>query len=351
MADSLIDLEACLAPLPGDDPAGEKDVFYLVRDDLDKYRIAIDPSQYAEDDPTRPSEPVPADWGKIISLGTETLSEKCKHLEFAARVTEALTRKHGCRGLAEGLTLLRRLIEECWDRMHPVIEDGDLEVRSGPFELLGTHNAGFNFPNTVRNIILVSGKAGTFSWSDRQSGSKEAFDSAISSTSAEKCQTNYDSLKTALEEIASLNKALSYQMQNLAPSLIDLTTAVSDCYRLAELVIKQKGPAAGSESTGVSDAPGDDSGGSSGGGGSSGSSDRYAVAERAVATRAELYRDLETTADLLEKLEPRSPVPYLVRRAVALGNLPFPELFRALVQDPVTLAQISREFALPGASE
>jgi len=97
--------------------------------------------------------------------------------------------------------------------------------------------------------------------------------------------------------------------------------------------------------------PGDDSGGSSGGGGSSGSSDRYAVAERAVATRAELYRDLETTADLLEKLEPRSPVPYLVRRAVALGNLPFPELFRALVQDPVTLAQISREFALPGASE
>ena len=352
MDEPLIDLEACLAPLPGDDPAGEMEVLYLVRDDLDKCRIAVDPSQYAEDDPTRPTEAVPPDWRKIIALGTETLSTKCKHLEIAARVVEALTQLHGFPGLEAGLTLLRRMVEECWDRLHPVIEDGDIEVRSGPFELLGTNNAGFNFPNTVRNVIHVSGKAGSFSWTGRQtlSGGQDAFDAAIAATSIEKCQANKESLKTSQTELASLNKALVDRMQKLAPSFNGLATAVGDCSRLAEMVAKQKGPGAGeTEKTGPG--PNDDDGEKPDGPVTRGGSDRNAVADRAVATRADLYRELERTAELLEKLEPRSPVPYLVRRAVALGNLSFPELFRALVQDPLTLAAITREFGLPSGGE
>lgn len=352
MADSFIDIEACLAPLSGDDPAGEKEVFYLVRDDLEDCRKAVDPRQYAEDDPTRPTEAKPADWGKIIALGAETLSTRCKHLEIAARLVEALTQHHGFPGLAEGLLLLRRFVEDCWDRMHPVIEDGDLEVRSGPFELIGTGNAGFNFPNTVRNVVFVSGKTGAFSWTDRQSlaGGKDSFDSAVSSTSAEKCQANFEALKAALTEIAALNQVLAGQMQNLAPSLLDLNAAVTDCYRLADLVVKQRGPAAGSQPThDGSDEGSSEPGEASSGRGWSGGSDWAAVADRAVATRADLYRQLEQTAELLEKLEPRSPVPYLVRRAVTLGNLPFPDLLKILVRDAAAVEQISREFGVPAS--
>jgi len=351
MADPLIDIEACLAPLAGDDPAGEKDVFYLVRDDLENWRKAIDPSQYAEDDPTRPTELKPAEWSKIVALGTTTLAEKCKHLEIAARVVEAMTQQYGFPGLADGLRLLRRFADECWDRMHPVIEDGDIEVRSGPFELIGTGNAGINFPSTVRNVVLVSGKTGSFSWTDRQNpgSSKESFDAAVASTPPAKCEANYEALKTALAEIAEINTVLADKMQKLAPSLWDLNVAITDCYRLAELVVKQRSPSGGSSSSAESSNAGSAEAGESsgGGGGWSGGSDWNAIADRAVATRADLYRQLEQTAELLEKLEPRSPVPYLVRRAVSLGNMPFPELLKLLVRDAAAVEQISREFGVP----
>jgi predicted component of type VI protein secretion system len=53
-------------------------------------------------------------------------------------------------------------------------------------------------------------------------------------------------------------------------------------------------------------------------------------------------------ADLLERLEPHSPVPYLVRRAVALGSLPFPQLMKALIREDYTQAitEMNRELGI-----
>jgi len=51
------------------------------------------------------------------------------------------------------------------------------------------------------------------------------------------------------------------------------------------------------------------------------------------AVRADAYRRLESVADYLETLEPHSPVPRLVRRAVAWGNMSFHQLLVELTHN------------------
>ena len=64
--------------------------------------------------------------------------------------------------------------------------------------------------------------------------------------------------------------------------------------------------------------------------------------------RAEIYDQLLEAAGVLQSMEPHSPIPYLIQRAVELGRLPFPELVTRLVNEESTLEMFSREFGLSG---
>ena len=52
-------------------------------------------------------------------------------------------------------------------------------------------------------------------------------------------------------------------------------------------------------------------------------------------------------------MEPHSPIPYLIKRAVSLGRLPFPSLMRQVIREPVVLTELNREFGIaePDKSE
>src|SRR4029077_16859635 len=63
-------------------------------------------------------------------------------------------------------------------------------------------------------------------------------------------------------------------------------------------------------------------------------------------SRAEVYRQLARAAAVLRQLEPHSPIPYLIQRAVELGNKPFPELIKALIRDANVLHELNREFGI-----
>src|SRR5207248_9307360 len=83
-----------------------------------------------------------------------------------------------------------------------------------------------------------------------------------------------------------------------------------------------------------------------GGGAAGGSGERAGGPPRPATTRAEAYRQLRQAAAVLQQLEPHSPIPYLVQRAVELGSMPFPQLMKALIREPNVLAELSREFGL-----
>lgn len=345
--DPLLDFAALTAPIPGDDPSGGATPF-AVRQQLDEARKEVDPDSFSPDDPLRPTEFKRADWNLVIRLCKDSLTTKAKDLLVAARLTEALTKQNGFAGLRDGLSLLRQLVSDCWDRLAPAIEDpSDLDIRSGPFEWLDDADRGGRFPSSVRQVPLVFGEEGPLSWSDWKRGQDgkddgPSFEKAVIATPPETCLLTVETLKEVREELDQLATAIGMKLGQAAPGMTQLRKAVDDCGALAQLILQRKGPvnSASTETAADVATPGGTTsasgGGAGGGGGRAGSRDA-------------IYKQLGELARELERIEPHSPIPYLVRRAVSLGALPFHEMIKNFVRDANVYAELAREleFKIP----
>jgi type VI secretion system protein ImpA len=342
VAESLIAFDELLQPIPGDDPAGEA-VSFMVRNEMEEARKEVDPADFDEKDPLRPSEAKQADWASIERAARKTLTAQSKDLLVAARLTEALTKRHGFAGLADGLVLLRRLMEECWDRLHPTIEDGDLEVRAGPFNWLSDDGRGARFPHSLRTLALFRNEQEAYGyrhWRLAQDGkgnvSRENVEKAINAADRLYCHTLVEDIVRCQTELVALAHTLNERLGSAAPGMTDVRKALDDVLVLAREVLQRKGGPIVAETPAAED-----------NGAVSGTS-AQAAAPPDVLTRDVLYKRLTETADLLEKMEPHSPVPYLIRRAVAWGSLPFPLLMKAMIREDyaAALAEVNRELGI-----
>ena len=63
-------------------------------------------------------------------------------------------------------------------------------------------------------------------------------------------------------------------------------------------------------------------------------------------TREEAYRTLEAVAEYLSSIEPHSPTPYLIRRAVTWGRMPLPELFAEIIREEGDLLWMTKLLGL-----
>jgi type VI secretion system protein ImpA len=349
-----VDFSALLAPISEDEPAGGS-VPYELREKLTEARKEIKPDQFADDDPMRPEEEKKADWSGIVQMCDEALTETSKDLLLAARMTEALVGLYGYEGLRDGLRLLRLMVAGCWDRLQPEIEDDDdLEVRAGPFNWLDDPYRGALFPTSVRNIPLVTADDEGFGhahWRKLQEGSAEVtpeqFERAIMQTPRNVCQTAVECLEQSLADLDALSTDLDSKIgHTAAPTFHALRPAIEESLTLARQVLLRKGPAEDVTDDGES-AGSDSSGASSGGAGGS----RGSGAGGEVRSRDEAYRRLREAADVLQRLEPHSPIPYLVKRAVSLGALPFPDLMKAFIREQNVLDELNRELGIQPPQE
>jgi type VI secretion system protein ImpA len=332
----LLDFAALTAPIPGADPAGVFD-----RDLRTQFREL----RVEQEDPAAPGSTRGPDWKGILRLGQETLAKTSKDLQIAAHLVEALVKEHGFVGLRDGLGLMRRLVDEAWDRVHPKIEEGDVEVRAAPFNWLNDADRGALFPNTVRLAPLVRGEERAYSWHDwRQSQdgagevSREEFEKAIAASTLEHWEELSATLDEGLSELHRLTRLLQEKMGPAAPGLNVLQEAVEDCRRLVQQILLRKRPEPASETDQKEEGVGD-------------GAPRKGTPQT---TRAEAYRQLAQAAAVLRELEPHSPIPYLVQRAVELGALPFPQLMKALIRDAGVLSELNRELGIseePAAGE
>jgi type VI secretion system protein ImpA len=130
----------------------------------------------------------------------------------------------------------------------------------------------------------------------------------------------------------SLVEKLSSKLKDLAPSMGQLRTVLDQCSTLLGQIIARKSPptdpAQNDGQIGASDSNTSTSGGPP------------------ALTRDRAYQMMAQAADILSAIEPHSPVPYLVRRAVQLGRLPFPELIQAFVREQNVLETMFRELGI-----
>jgi type VI secretion system ImpA family protein len=338
----VIDFKSLVQPISVDEPAGGS-VPFAVKEQLEQARKEVNPESFAADDPMRPEDYVKADWASIISVAQETLRDTSKNLLVAARLLEALAKKHGFAGLRDGLHLMRLLVEVCWDRLDPPLEDEDAEVRAAPFHWIDDADRGAVFPNSVRSMPLLSAGGGSFSWVQWQQSQGgpdkggDVIEKTIAAANREQCQALVDNLSQAITELKFLAQYLSSKLGADAPGFTSLRPAMDDCLRLAKQILQRKGPApAGATENGESAADGQTAGGAG----------AVAMGRPRLSTRDDIYHALAEAADALERLEPHSPVPFLVRRAVELGALPFPLLMAALIRDSGVLSEMNRELGI-----
>src|SRR5262245_2900704 len=120
------ELNSLLAPIPGENPAGE-DLRYSV--DIDRIKRA----RRAGGDTitgraSAQSGPGPEHhWQTVESLTSEALAQRSKDLQLAVWLLEAETRLNGFDGAAFGLELVRALIDRYWDSLHPLPDEDDDE--------------------------------------------------------------------------------------------------------------------------------------------------------------------------------------------------------------------------------
>jgi type VI secretion system protein ImpA len=335
-----LDFDALLAPIAGTEQAGSSSTFAEMRSQLDDLRKEVNPDDFDADDPMRPDQPKYADWPKVEELTRKALEKDAKDLRLAGYLVEALVHQYHFDGLAEGLRLLREMLERCWDRCYPAVENGDVEVRLGVFNALDDLNTKGRtpFPNYLRMLPVVVGggiKHGYDDWkrSQDKGGAElaESFAKALQASKSEEAAETAKAIEFCMREHGLLVKAIESRFGPLATGLENLRRALEDCGRLARLAT---GQAAGAEKNGA-ERPGEEA-----------KANNQANRGGAAGSRADAYRQLAEAATLLERLEPHSPIPYLVKRAVELGALPFPQLMKALIRDSNVLAELNREFGL-----
>src|SRR6478672_5169195 len=99
MTAPVLDFEALIAPVAGDNPAGAT-VPYPLRQ---KLRAARKDSEPHPEDPSQPDIPRKVDWSGLTRLCQDTLTNTSKDLEVALQLVEAVTKQHGFAGLRDGL--------------------------------------------------------------------------------------------------------------------------------------------------------------------------------------------------------------------------------------------------------
>jgi len=260
-----IDIEAILAPIPGDNPAGEDLRYSPAYDQIKEARRAddlLDRGDWQREIKT-------SDWNAVIAATVEAFINKSKDLQMAAWLTEALVNTEGFSGLVAGLKILTGFLRDYWERVYPEIEDGDLDFRIGPIELMNDKVwlAVKQIPLTDKDATLG------YSWlqwqESRQVGyeadirnqygdvdenkkkarnasiaegkiTAEDFDVAVARSSKAYYKSLVEDLTACLEEFKRFDDTVDEKFGSDAPRLAELREALEDCERVIMKIFKEK---------------------------------------------------------------------------------------------------------------
>ncbi|CAN7329168.1 type VI secretion system protein TssA [Duganella sp. LjRoot269] len=335
------ELELLLKPITEDMPCGPALRYDPIFTEI---RLARE-----EDDPSLPmgqwERPLKkADWPLIEARCKTMLTTRSKDLQIAAWLLESWTRQYGIDGLYRGLSLVDRMLRQYWEPLHPVIQDGDADARIAPLEWLNA-----SFSTTVRvnmpilKIATRKPPAQTLSDWDRMTARELAGHAMEPGDDGEPQLTRIEVITYAHQrlgrELANRQQVMQrclncletmlafvdLQLGSQAPNLSKLKGTLVAVERvLQQLIPEQKGEEmATEEETGNYEE-------------TSGMAEGLAPPVALMSgwkNRDEAYAALGAIADYLSLVEPHSPTPYLLRRAVNWGRMPLPELMAEIIRE------------------
>lgn len=251
----ILEIEALLAPIAGENPSGQDLRYELLYDEIREARRADDTLARGE----WQREVKTSDWKEVISIATKTLSKKSKDLQIAGWLSEALTCEYGFAGLKEGLQLIREFLIKFWDTLYPVIEDRDLDYRIGPLEWLNrtlailikqipiaeNKNTGkftlqdYDRAQKIENLKAQDQNAYK-ELSDDEKGLHENFEKVVSETPREFYELQSEELKNCFKELELLDEVGDEKFEKEAPGFSAIKKSLEECQSFVEGVLKKK---------------------------------------------------------------------------------------------------------------
>jgi type VI secretion system protein ImpA len=357
---ATIDIEELLRPISDDRRGGDVNAYSReLRQQLSELRNP--PRSANPDDPEQDGGIDPVNWEAILRKSSDSLIRTTKDLRIACHLSEAALNLYGLSGLADGLQLLRRLIQEYWDDLAPQLDPSDPETRCAPLEnLLNDPVHGPRLPTTIRSLNLLEIGDLRLSLSSAMRPSDDLTAASIASSlrqipvdDAKRLSADLDD---AIQSLDTLQHELIERMSDYAPSFNHLSESLSLIRQWFDAALKQQLQSVDSSETATSQETSSDAVSSSNSGSKSSSTiagqsatfDPTLMVDQSVRVRADAYRQLTDAANVLQRLEPHSPIPYMVHRAVKMGQMPFPKLMSQWVKEESTLEMFCRELGLPG---
>ena len=352
-----VDLESLLTPISAERPSGESLRYEGTYDRVQEMR--------REDDPSLPqgiwrTSLKRADWDAVRALCLEALETRTKDLQIAAWLVEAWIQLHGFPGAREGLRMMAGLCEAFWEDLYPELDGDDVEYRVAPVEWVNE-----KLSDSLKLIPITRPRAGdapAYSWGDSESalhletlarrdptvlrGTEEAgrptvvkFRESVMLTPKPFFVSLFAELSSVLDAAVAFERLLEERCGNRAPLLYQFKEVIMGIQRLVTTVLQERE----GEEDDASEEEGytDEQDGSL-------PAEKGAFSTGPIRSRAQAYQMLSEIADYLSRVEPHSPSPYLIRRAVGWGSMTLLELLQELVQDANDLRMI---YSLLGIKE
>jgi type VI secretion system protein ImpA len=266
------------------------------------------------------------DWEAVVEQATQLL-QRSKDLRTTLLLTRALTRLKDVRGLAQGLELSRRLLEQHWDDVHPrLIYDGspDPMFRSSALAALADPEG---LLRDVRAATLFFTPAGAVTVRSAEATLKRETTGADGMTEAQlrkaAAETKGDSgpLTAVGEALDHCNAIATLAIERMgtddAPDLAALRGLLQTIERLAPR---------GEVSDGSEATPG-------AAGNAGGRAGDEAPVSGALRDRQDALRALDAVCKFLERTEPSSPATLFIRRGQRLIGSGFLDIMRDMAPD------------------
>lgn len=365
-AAEVINIEALLAPIPGENTAGENLQYTGAHDEIREARRADE--NFEQGDWKRDLKV--ADWHQVLSLATEALTGKTKDLQISAWLAEAIVKLHGLAGLRDGLRLMRRLHEEFWDNLYPEIDEDDFDARANALSWMDRQTAiaikdaqitspatgpvftyrqyeeskQFEIPEDTGALneeqrarveemkarIAEEGKLTSEDWTKSKTATRRAYFEELNAL-IDECWSEYQSLDRVIDE----------KFGRQTPGLGDLRKTLDGIRSLIGNIVKEKRvsepyPGETEEARAVSANASDDTRSAYGQSATAGS----------IKARQDAFKRLVEVADYFRMTEPHSPVAYLVERAIKWGQMPLEIWLEDVIKDGLVLGQLRETLGL-----
>jgi type VI secretion system ImpA family protein len=373
-----MNVEKLLAPIAPDRPAGESLRYEGTYDRIHEARLEDDVQ--LEQGPWKKKVAKRADWAAVEALCATALETRTKDVQIAVWLLEAWVQLHGYAGMREGLTLVRELCERFWDSLHPEIDDDGVEARVSPIHWLNE-----KFPARISHLLVAQAESGaTYTLGDLESArlltdraardkslmeaaeaegvvTEAMIDTAASATPSAFYHTVLADVRGSFLAAVALEQLLDARCGAAAPSLRGVRERLAMVDELAGRALAARGEEAPADEPPppAPDAPREPAPETAPTPPALRAHDAPAAApalktmpaDARIMSRADAYRMLEAAAMYLMRIEPHSPTPYMVMRAVSWGSKSLTELLPELLRDERLLAEIATYLGLPERRE